>query len=108
MNPTDAVKAERKRRMVELLHKAASQAVQEEDPWKSCFDTSNTPAELVVRHLYDPVLQTWSTDETIVKMERAPFTHGAMRFCYRLKKRATLPNSATNHRFHKHRYVRSS
>ena len=71
----DDVKAERKRRLIELLHKAASKAVQEEDPW-AAFDIPAVPAERVIRHLYDPHTQTWSTDETIVKIERTPFTHG--------------------------------
>lgn len=79
---------------------AATKAVQEEDPWAR-YNLPAIPAERVIRHLYDPHTQTWSTDETIVKMETAPFTHGAMRFCYRMKKRAQPPRSASNHRFHK-------
>jgi elongation factor 2 kinase len=96
----DDPKAARRRRLIELLHKAASEAVKEGDPWAS-FDIPAVPAERVIRHLYDPHTETWSTDETIVKMESTPFTHGAMRFCYRLKKRATPPRAATNHRFHR-------
>jgi len=41
-------------------------------------------------------------DETIVKVEKEPFTHGAMRFCYRMKKLSPPPNSSENHRFHAH------
>lgn len=93
-------KTERRRRVIELMHLAAAKAIREEDPWSS-FDTKAVAAERVIRHLYDPVTQTWSTDETIAKMEPKPFTHGAMRFCYRLKKRATPPKSSTNHRFHR-------
>mmetsp|Transcript_44732 Transcript_44732/g.52420 ORF Transcript_44732/g.52420 Transcript_44732/m.52420 type:complete len:856 (+) Transcript_44732:130-2697(+) len=99
--PADnGAKSTNRRRLVSLLHKAAAQAVHEEDPWVS-FDIPAVPAERIIRHLYDPHTQTWSTEETIVKMESVPFTHGAMRFCYRMKKRATPPMSATNHRFHK-------
>jgi elongation factor 2 kinase len=43
----------------------------------------------------------WTQDETIVKIQREPFTHGAMRHCCRMKKRNPPPASATNHRFHK-------
>ena len=96
----DYPKTQRRRRVIELMHLAAAKAIREEDPWSS-FDTKAVAAERVIRHLYDPVTQTWSTDETIAKMEPKPFTHGAMRFCYRLKKRATPPKSSTNHRFHR-------
>ena len=41
-------------------------------------------------------------------MEAEPFTHGAMRFCYRMKKLATPPASASNHRFHKYGWSRAS
>jgi len=68
---------------------------------------SSIPAERVVRHMYDPTTSTWSTDETIVKMEKKPFTNGAMRYCYRMKKISTPPKSATNHRFHKYGWSRA-
>ncbi|CAB9507913.1 Eukaryotic elongation factor 2 kinase [Seminavis robusta] len=96
----DSAREARRHRLAELLHKAAAKAVQEEDPWSS-FNIPGVPAERIIRHLYDPHTQTWSTDETIVKMESTPFTHGAMRFCYRMKKRATPPLSSSNHRFHR-------
>ena len=55
--------------------------------------TDGKPPFFLWLHLYDPHTQTWSTDETIVKMEPTPFTHGAMRFCYRMKKRAGRSNT---------------
>jgi len=90
----------RRQHVLQLLRNAAKQAVQQGDPWAS-RNMQDLPAERVIRHLYDPVTSTWSTDETIVKMEKDPFTHGAMRHCYRLKKRAQPPKHATNHHFHK-------
>ena len=56
-----------------------------EDVW-SKYNIPAIPAERVIRHLYNPMTETWHTDETIVKMEAQTFTHGAMQHCYRLKK----------------------
>ena len=94
-------KQQRRRYILNLLQQAASKAVEVADPWWQNSSLPTVPAERVVRHLYNPQTQTWSTDETIVKMEEKPFTNGAMRFCYRMKKRAQPPASATNHCFHK-------
>ena len=91
---------ERKQRIVSLLHEAAAKACAQDDPWGK-YQLENCKAERIKRHLYDPISQQWYTDETIVKMESKPFTNGAMRHCYRLKKRAQPPQSATNHRFHR-------
>jgi elongation factor 2 kinase len=66
------------------------------------------PAERVIRHLYHPETGTWSVDHTIVKMEKEPFTHGAMRTCYRMKKRSPPPKSSSNHRFHSGGWVLAS
>lgn len=97
----EAAGVSRKQRAIQSLKDAAIRAVTEGDPWAQ-YDLGKTcPAERVIRHLYQPTTGTWKTDETIVKMQTQPFTHGAMRFCYRLKKRAQPPESATNHRFHK-------
>ena len=41
-----------------------------------------------------------SIDETIVKIQPKPFTCGAMRHVFRMKKRAQHPRHATNHHFH--------
>jgi elongation factor 2 kinase len=83
------------------LKEAGAKAVAEGDPWAK-HHIERIPAERVIRHLYQPETKTWKEDQTIVKVEKEPFTHGAMRFCYRLKKRATPPQSATNTRFHKY------
>jgi len=32
---------------------------------------------------YNPLSQEWAKDECVLKMEEAPFAHGAMRECYR-------------------------
>jgi elongation factor 2 kinase len=90
-----------KPRLVSLLQRAATLAVKDDDPW-SKYNIGKVPAERVIRHLYNPISQQWTTDETIVKIEREPFTHGAMRYCYRMKKRTQPPASATNHRFHRY------
>ena len=92
---------------IERLKDAAAKAVAEEDPWAK-HHIEKQPAELVVRHIYNPETQTWQTNETIVKVEKEPFTHGAMRFCYRKKKRSTPPQSSSNHRFHNYGWTRAS
>lgn len=97
----------RKQHILSLLHQAAAEAIQQKDPWAE-YRLDQIPAERVIRHLYDPSTDCWSSDETIVKMQGEPFTHGAMRFCYRMKKRAQPPLSATNHRFHKHGWAQAS
>lgn len=43
-----------------------------------------------------------------VKMEKEPFTHGAMRHCFRMKKLATPPESSRYHRFYKYGWSRAS
>ncbi|KAG7361352.1 alpha-kinase family protein [Nitzschia inconspicua] len=96
-----------KRKLARLLKDAASKAISEGDPWAQ-HHIEKVPAERVIRHLYNPETQTWLEDETIVKMEREPFTHGAMRFCYRMKKRSPPPQSASNHRFHDYGWTRAS
>ena len=90
----------RKKHILGLLREAAAKACAEGDPWAK-YKLEDCTAERIERHLYDPVTEQWHTDETIVKMQSEPFTNGAMRFCYRLKKRAQPPQTATNHRFHK-------
>ena len=89
------------------IQRAASQLVAEQDVWAP-YQIVDRPAQLVVRHSYDPATQTWRSEQTIVKMEPQPFTHGAMRHCFRLKKRSTPPQSCSNHRFHSHGWSRSS
>lgn len=89
------------------LKDAAAKAVAEEDPWAKC-KVESIPAERVIRHLYHPITKSWTEDETIVKVEKTPFTHGAMRFCYRMKKLSPPPQSASNHRFHSYGWTRAS
>lgn len=89
------------------LQDAAAKSVAQEDPWAQ-YNMKDIPAERVIRHLYQPESKTWIQDETIVKIQPEAFTHGAMRFCYRLKKRATLPQSASNHRFHNYGWNQAS
>ena len=94
-------------KLIVLLKDAAAKAVAEEDPWAK-HKLQDIPAERVIRHLYMPQTKTWTTEETIVKMQKDAFTHGAMRFCYRMKKMATPPKDATNHRFHSYGWTRAS
>lgn len=111
VEPTSGVAAtERpwaKKRFVKILQDTAARAVAEEDPWAG-RSLEVIPAERVIRHLYRPDTHTWTTDETIVKCEREAFAHGAMRWCYRLKKRSPPPESASNHRFHGYGWTRAS
>jgi elongation factor 2 kinase len=96
-----------KKKLARLLKDAASKAIADGDPWAR-HHIEKVPAERVIRHIYNPETQTWKEDETIVKIEREPFTHGAMRFCYRMKKRSPPPQSASNHRFHDYGWTRAS
>lgn len=89
------------------IQEAASKLIAEEDVWAK-HAIHKIPAERIIRHMYHPESKQWTTDETIVKMQSEPFTHGAMRWCYRMKKMATPPKSATNHRFHRHGWSRAS
>lgn len=92
-------KNEVRERALKLLRKAAAVEVSKGDPW-SQHHLETIPAERILRHLYHPETDTWTIDETIVKIEPKPFTHGAMRYCFRMKKRAQHPQHATNHHFH--------
>lgn len=97
----------RSKKLARLLKDAAAKAIAEGDPWAK-HHMEKIHAERVIRHIYNPETQTWREDETIVKMEREPFTHGAMRFCYRMKKRSPPPQTASNHRFHDYGWTRAS
>ena len=83
------------------------QAIAEEDVWAR-HNIQSIPAERVIRHRYNPKTRQFDKDETIVKIEQRPFTNGAMRHCFRMKKLATPPQSASNHRFHSYGWSRSS
>mmetsp|Transcript_26278 Transcript_26278/g.56418 ORF Transcript_26278/g.56418 Transcript_26278/m.56418 type:complete len:758 (-) Transcript_26278:98-2371(-) len=91
----------------EKISRAAAKAISEGDVW-SKYAIEAIPAERVVRHRYNPETRQFMKDETIVKMEKKPFTHGAMRHCFRMKKLASLPQSASNHRFHSYGWSRAS
>ena len=89
----------RTRNFMSRLKEAAARAVANRDLWAK-HKNDKIPAERMIWHMYQPEMQTWKQDETIVKMEREPFTNGSMRYCYRMKKRSPPPQSASNHRFH--------
>lgn len=91
-----------KKKLGRILRLAAAREVAKGDPWAK-HHLETIPAERVVRHLFDPATQTWFEDETIVKMEKEAFAHGAMRFCYRMKKRAPPPkkfDATSSHSWH--------
>lgn len=54
-----------------------------EDPWKN-FQLDELPVEKALRHRYNALNKTWTTEEVIVKIDKEPFAKGAMRECYRL------------------------
>ena len=62
-------KLERKKFLLALFRRAAIKLKNEGDPWKR-YNLQNIPAERAIRHLYHPTSHTWSTDETIVKIEK--------------------------------------
>ena len=53
------------------------------DPWED-FHLDELPAEKAVRHRYNALTQTWTTEEVLVKMDKKSFAEGAMRECFRL------------------------
>ena len=95
-NIATSTKQQKERRILfrKLLCSAAAKAVKQGDPWAK-HNIPSIPAERVIRRLYDVTSKQWIVDETIVKMEKTPFTHGAMRFCFRMKM-MTPPPSANN------------
>ena len=54
-----------------------------DDPWEK-FHLDELPVEKAVRHRYDALTQTWSTEDVVVKMDSESFAEGAMRECYRM------------------------
>ena len=42
---------------------------------------------------YNPVSQRWVVDECVLKLDKEPFAHGAMRECYRMKKLSNFSHS---------------
>lgn len=55
------------------------------DPWEK-FQLKEIPAEKAIRHRYNALNKTWSTEECEVKMDKKSFANGAMRECFRMKK----------------------
>ena len=90
----------------EKIRRAAATAIHQEDVWAK-YNIENIPAERVVRHIYNSETRQFLKNETIVKVEKRPFTNGAMRHCFRCKKMATPPQSASNHRFHSYGWSRA-
>ena len=73
------------------------------------LENNTIKAARIIRHLYDLKTETWQRDETIVNMEYPnSFAHGAMRYCFPMKKLSQPPSSATNHRFHSYGWSRAS
>ncbi|GMI18470.1 hypothetical protein TrLO_g1176 [Triparma laevis f. longispina] len=81
------------------MQRIAKVASTQEDPWAK-YDMAKLKLEKIKRHQYDPNTEKWSMDESIVRVQTAPFDEGAMRQCYRLKKLSQLPKDATNHSYH--------
>eukprot|EP00521_Asterionellopsis_glacialis_P013996 CAMPEP_0195290632 /NCGR_PEP_ID=MMETSP0707-20130614/6420_1 /TAXON_ID=33640 /ORGANISM="Asterionellopsis glacialis, Strain CCMP134" /LENGTH=760 /DNA_ID=CAMNT_0040350785 /DNA_START=35 /DNA_END=2317 /DNA_ORIENTATION=+ len=107
MAPSSNDSVSRKKDFLKLIKKAAAELVAKEDVW-AAHDIPSIPAERVIRHRYDSVTKTWHNEETIVKIERESFTHGAMRHCFRMKKMATPPQSSSYHRFYGYGWSRAS
>lgn len=63
------------------------------DPWEK-FHLDEYPTEKARRFRYSALRRRWITDEVVVKMEYQPFSHGAMRECYRLKKLSNFTRSS--------------
>ena len=54
-----------------------------DDPWEK-FHLDELPVEKAVRHRYNALTKTWSTEDVVVKMDSESFAEGAMRECYRM------------------------
>ena len=92
----DAAKAKAKNRWQRMLKPAILAGKSTQDPWRE-FEVHKRKTELCVRHDYDAKHDKWHTSETLVKMEDAPFAHGAMRECYRMKKMSQARHSCGRH-----------
>lgn len=60
-----------------------------QDPWAE-FHLEDCEVETALRHRYNAVEKTWVQDEVEVKMGNKAFAHGAMRECFRMKKRSNF------------------
>lgn len=62
------------------------------DEWEQ-YHLDELETELCLRHRYNPHKeegQRWMEDQVLIKMEKKPFTRGAMRQCFRLKKKHSM------------------
>ncbi|XP_023331377.1 eukaryotic elongation factor 2 kinase isoform X3 [Eurytemora carolleeae] len=62
------------------------------DPWEK-FGLDSLRSEKGIRHRYNPVTQEWLKDECVLKIDKIPFAHGAMRECFRMKKLSNFSHS---------------
>ncbi|KAL1507972.1 hypothetical protein AB1Y20_007576 [Prymnesium parvum] len=68
-----------------MLKPALRKGKSESNPW-AIYEIHKQPTELCVRWDYNAEKDMWERSETLIKMERESFAHGAMRECYRMKK----------------------
>ncbi|XP_063790524.1 eukaryotic elongation factor 2 kinase isoform X6 [Pseudophryne corroboree] len=68
---------------------AIQKAKQMPDPWAE-FHLEDIEAEHAIRHRYNVVSGQWVQDDVLIKMASQPFGRGAMRECYRMKKRSNF------------------
>ncbi|PVD37875.1 hypothetical protein C0Q70_00477 [Pomacea canaliculata] len=69
--------------------RAFHKARKAKDPWAE-FHINDYDCEVCTRYRYNALKKTWVKDDVLVKMETKPFTRGAMRQCFRLKKLSTF------------------
>ncbi|XP_067143407.1 eukaryotic elongation factor 2 kinase-like [Centruroides vittatus] len=71
---------------------AARKVLHLEDPWEE-FHLEKLETEVVRRYRFSALKQDWITDDILVKIAKEPFSHGAMRSCYRLKKHSSFAHT---------------
>jgi len=62
------------------------------DPWEK-FNLDKIKTQRGRRHRYNPLTQAWVVDDCVLKLDRDPFAHGAMRECFRTKKLSNFSHS---------------
>jgi len=62
------------------------------DPWEK-FNIDKIKTQRGRRHRYNPLTNEWIVDDCVLKLDRQPFAHGAMRECFRMKKLSNFSNS---------------
>lgn len=87
---------ERRRSRINVARRRWQQAILKartlSDPWGQ-FHLDKYQPETAVRYRYNTFTKEWLTDDVVVKMEPQPFSHGAMRECFRLKKLSNFSHS---------------